>query len=473
MRRFHRSALFVASIAGGLVASRATAQQQYELIPVLFPGAENDDDRGSAAFAVNDQNQVVGTTATGIGGGVVARRAFVWHNGVLTILPPGEPNNPNYIQASDVNEMGTVIGFEVYGGEPGSGGTGGGADRMRLIVWDSHNPGAAPRLFGQSHSSPQSITDIPTGINDNGVIVGHTLVQDFIPQIPVTGWQDWTLSLSTGQYSFLHDPNHPSGDVRGEDINNQGQVAGTYQVPTGLGLQLRAYRWFNGARTPLQPYPVTLENGILSFGWGLNEAGEVVGNSDTATFSNEYGALNACKWIGTDRVFLDPPNLPGGHHLCLAREINNQGRIVGYGTRVGDCQNGIEAFVQERDGTVTWLSDLIPSGSPFLKLTDAYSINENGWIVGVGASTLTRLDPQTGWPYLATGFILKPVQGGCYANCDQSNTAPILNVQDFTCFLQRFAAQDPYANCDHSTDAPVLNVQDFTCFLQSFAAGCP
>jgi hypothetical protein len=60
----------------------------------------------------------------------------------------------------------------------------------------------------------------------------------------------------------------------------------------------------------------------------------------------------------------------------------------------------------------------------------------------------------------------------CYANCDQSTAAPVLNVADFTCFLQRFAAGDSYANCDQSTAMPVLNVADFTCFLQRFAAGC-
>jgi WD40 repeat protein len=61
----------------------------------------------------------------------------------------------------------------------------------------------------------------------------------------------------------------------------------------------------------------------------------------------------------------------------------------------------------------------------------------------------------------------------CYANCDQSTTPPVLNVGDFTCFLQRFASGDPYANCDSSTAPPVLNVGDFTCFLGRFAAGCP
>jgi hypothetical protein len=60
----------------------------------------------------------------------------------------------------------------------------------------------------------------------------------------------------------------------------------------------------------------------------------------------------------------------------------------------------------------------------------------------------------------------------CYPNCDNSTTPPILNVGDFTCFLQKFAAGDPYANCDQSTTPPVLNVGDFTCFLQKYAAGC-
>ncbi|MEX2217119.1 MAG: hypothetical protein WD749_00035, partial [Phycisphaerales bacterium] len=49
----------------------------------------------------------------------------------------------------------------------------------------------------------------------------------------------------------------------------------------------------------------------------------------------------------------------------------------------------------------------------------------------------------------------------CYANCDESTTAPVLNVADFGCFLTRYAAGEAYANCDESTTAPVLNVADF------------
>ena len=59
------------------------------------------------------------------------------------------------------------------------------------------------------------------------------------------------------------------------------------------------------------------------------------------------------------------------------------------------------------------------------------------------------------------------------ANCDGSQEPPVLNVADFSCFLQRFAAGAAYANCDGSTTPPTINVADFTCFPQQFAVGCP
>ncbi|MFN0131699.1 MAG: hypothetical protein ACKVW3_04075 [Phycisphaerales bacterium] len=65
----------------------------------------------------------------------------------------------------------------------------------------------------------------------------------------------------------------------------------------------------------------------------------------------------------------------------------------------------------------------------------------------------------------------------CYANCDSSTVLPFLNVNDFICFNENFAAGcsgQPvcYANCDQSTIPPILNVLDFVCFNNLFAAGC-
>jgi hypothetical protein len=60
----------------------------------------------------------------------------------------------------------------------------------------------------------------------------------------------------------------------------------------------------------------------------------------------------------------------------------------------------------------------------------------------------------------------------CYANCDGSTGNPLLTSNDFQCFLNKFAANDPYANCDGSTGIPSLTSNDFQCFLNKFAAGC-
>src|SRR5262249_31097857 len=95
------------------------------------------------------------------------------------------------------------------------------------------------------------------------------------------------------------------------------------------------------------------------------------------------------------------------------------------------------------------------------------------------ATTLTLPPPPTRNVGLYD-FTASPVQDfdnfvlsvPCYANCDQSTTVPVLNVADFSCFLNAFAAGNLYANCDGSTTSPVLNVGDFSCFLNRFAAGC-
>ena len=96
----------------------------------------------------------------------------------------------------------------------------------------------------------------------------------------------------------------------------------------------------------------------------------------------------------------------------------------------------------------------------------------NGTLVILG--TIGQFDTSSlslGTLTIAGGFWSIP-SAACYANCDGSTIAPILNANDFQCFLNAFAASQSYANCDGSTIAPVLNANDFQCFLNQFAAGC-
>jgi hypothetical protein len=66
-----------------------------------------------------------------------------------------------------------------------------------------------------------------------------------------------------------------------------------------------------------------------------------------------------------------------------------------------------------------------------------------------------------------------PAAVPCYANCDGSTAQPVLNANDFQCFLDRFASGSGSANCDGSTGTPALTANDFQCFMSKYAQGCP
>jgi photosystem II stability/assembly factor-like uncharacterized protein len=57
----------------------------------------------------------------------------------------------------------------------------------------------------------------------------------------------------------------------------------------------------------------------------------------------------------------------------------------------------------------------------------------------------------------------------CYADLNDDGA---VNVDDFTTFINLYAAQDPRANCDQSTTHPILNIDDFTCLINEVARGC-
>ncbi|MFN0133717.1 MAG: GC-type dockerin domain-anchored protein [Phycisphaerales bacterium] len=120
-------------------------------------------------------------------------------------------------------------------------------------------------------------------------------------------------------------------------------------------------------------------------------------------------------------------------------------------------------------GAVGTFPGPVPSGSPQwggLPHTQIYDVETR---LIPGGYELWMSCPSRGIAVLA---VTGTVPSACYANCDASSTTPVLNVNDFTCFLNRFAAGDSYANCDGSTVPPLLNVNDFTCFLNLFAGGC-
>lgn len=62
----------------------------------------------------------------------------------------------------------------------------------------------------------------------------------------------------------------------------------------------------------------------------------------------------------------------------------------------------------------------------------------------------------------------------CYADCDQSSGAGVLDLLDFLCFQTAFMNGEEYAcDCDTSTGQLVCDLFDFLCFQNSFVSGCP
>ncbi len=152
--------------------------------------------------------------------------------------------------------------------------------------------------------------------------------------------------------------------------------------------------------------------------------------------------------VRVDVNFDKPIDLPPGHYFIVPQ-------------------------VQLKSGQFFWLSaprPIVAPGNPFVGDLQAWIRNaalDPDWLrMGTDIIGGTPI-PTFNMAFSLTGSF------PCYANCDSSTSAPTLNINDFICFLNRFAAGDTYANCDGSDTAPVLNVNDFGCFLNKFAGGCP
>ncbi|MBL9031922.1 MAG: hypothetical protein JNM80_09470 [Phycisphaerae bacterium] len=135
-----------------------------------------------------------------------------------------------------------------------------------------------------------------------------------------------------------------------------------------------------------------------------------------------------------------------------------------------------QTFIAGYPGTETDIDGLAVHNGLAYYVTDGPNTTQASFYVydiATGTQIGTLPSPFTGsGTFCAAAFIAPAGPPACYANCDGSTITPILNVNDFICFNNLFAANDPLANCDGSTTPPTLNVNDFVCFLNVFGAGC-
>src|SRR5688572_9834277 len=194
---------------------------------------------GSNVFAydINEAGQVVGSYRNAAG----QQRAFFWDDGALTELPTlGGPTSAAY----DINDVGQVVGVSAV--NPGD------FNARHAVLWDgTHGMRDLGTFQGATWSGAAAI-------NDAGQIVGNF------------SWPDRTRTFlwDDGVFRdlFLGSPG---------DINEAGVVAGAWESTRGYPA---AATWdpVFGAREL-----GNLPGAAFSAAYGLNDAGQVVGYSES------------------------------------------------------------------------------------------------------------------------------------------------------------------------------------------------
>jgi hypothetical protein len=310
-------------------------------------------------------------------------------------------------------------------------------------AWSQWQGGVVNGHASLWQGTPESRVDLhPFGF-DNSSVLGLGPGQQ-VGEVRLGGYSRaalWTGSV--GSYQSLH----PSGFTESVAVGSDGtrQAGSTY----GGGAGFRPVMW---AGTP-QSMISLLPHGVV--------AGQVHGvfADQQVGYASYVGiGTQAALWRGSAESYinLNPPGAGWSMAAATCGVAQAGGATLpGYGGTAGVWFGTAESFVP--------LGPYLPPTHPEALANSITYHNGRLYVGGYGTNI------QTG----NIEAILWIGPGPCYPNCDGSSAAPQLNIADFTCFLQSFAAGEAYANCDGSTAAPALNVADFVCFLQRFAAGCP
>lgn len=371
------------------------------------------------AQIVNNRGAVVGTADTPtlnpyypngnpfVGGGQYVGNAFSWQHGVLTNLgglPGGLNSGADWISnaglvagISENGEIDPLLGFP----------------EAIAVLWKDGKVISLGTLDGGYES-------VANAVNDRGQVVGPAL--NTIPD-PYS-----MLGLGTQTRAFLWENGvmRDLGTLGGPDafaiyVNDRGQIAGTSYVnstansgdPCGYIPTQDPFLWEGGKMIDLG----TL-GGVCGFANGLNNRGEVVGQSDLSgdlyfhpflwtksggmrDLGTLGGNLGTATWLNDAGVVVGVATVPGdqvahafrwkegvmtdlgeieGFPCSNANAINSSGQIVG--AAYSDCAVG-HAFLWQ-DGHAIDLNFFVPPDSGVL-LEEADFINDRGEILGLAA----------------------------------------------------------------------------------------
>ena len=327
------SVLMCTWLGSGLLAAMPVQAIEYNFIDLGSSG-----ESGSSASAVNDAGQVAGTS--------FYSDATLWSSRVRTQLPGYRVAGRSY--AIGINNPGQIVGTAEIDSE--------GEVISHATLWNRGQPPVDLGSLGGSYSAA-------VDINDSGQIAGTSLTPGDTGRHAVlwSGGVMTDLGSGTGRASW------------GNAINGAGQVAVAIVWGEGLDYRESAAVW-NGAGAP------TLLAGAAggsSVANDINDQGQVAGTA----FGTGATSTHAVVWnagVLTDLGVLDP-SLPGNFSEAYA--INELGQVVG--RSFSDSEQHYRATLWESGSVIDLTSFLDPTlVQAGWRLTEAFDINENGEIVG-------------------------------------------------------------------------------------------
>ncbi len=272
--------------------------------------------------------------------------------GYTSVEVAGRPGSSG-LRLMDINNANAVVGWDYSSG------------LAQGFIWEA---GVRTDLPPQRNYLGE-FTAQAKGINDRGQVVGNT-----------------------GDYAAIWSPN-PAGGYTATTLGwywegtRIGSGDGIGINDAGAGLMATVYNQYRPG------YTIGLGNGISILRDGLVElpVGTAINDHYAVAGSGTYNCSGyACNrpyiWTSGDNVaFLPLTPDPGKPYNGRANALNESNDVVGmgwYGPYDGRAVlwSASAAGWQEID-----LNTVLPSGSPFWKLTEAMDINERGQILGMGA----------------------------------------------------------------------------------------
>lgn len=314
---------------------------------------------GGVATAINEHGDFAGWQV--VNG---SPRAFVHRGGQLTLLPTAS-DRPLSV-ARDVNDAGVVVGYayKTTIDEPGN-----------AMRWTPGTSGFAVRDLG---FLPGDLVSEAKGVNELGRIVGRSNPRSFLQE------HAFLFSPGAGMTAITA----ASDTFVAEDVNELGVVVGT-----GYSTAQRVDT-ISGATKDLG----TLAPYGYSHAYAINDAGQVSGALTSSGGLSQVLARysDATGWqvlggIGGGSSSKPVQNIGWG--------INNAGTVVGVGwPRTGSTPAQRAVIYLDSHGSLLYVDDLLEAGSEW-SIYQAYDINNVGQIAGyarnrvTGATAAVRLTP--------------------------------------------------------------------------------